>query len=88
MLSKKSKSRGRPRRKLSIRVPRATSSFLRILIPKQRVAELLCIGVRTVDHLIARGELSSVNIGDRRMVSLASLFAFAETDRCVQEGKS
>ena len=80
-MSKKSDSRGRPRRTLDLRVPPARADFFSVLVSKQRAAELLSLSPRTIDNLIRGGQLESSKVGDRRLVSLAELFSFAERSR-------
>jgi hypothetical protein len=72
-----------PYRPLSPRQRRISTSaltpdFRRILISKKQTSRLLGCCVRTTEHLMLSGKLQSVKIGDRRFVSLAALFAFAE----------
>jgi excisionase family DNA binding protein len=70
-----SPKRGRP----SSQHPTALSpDFRKILISRKQVSRLLGVSDRTVDHLVTSGRLPSQKIGDRRMFSLATLFAFAE----------
>jgi excisionase family DNA binding protein len=69
---------GRPRKPPRISTSALSPDFRRVLIDKKQTARLLNLSVRTVDHRIRSGELPSVKIGDRRLISLAALFAIAE----------
>lgn len=69
---------GRPKKPRRISTSELSTDFLRILVSKNQAARLLGVCVRTAEHLIESGELASVQIGTRRLISLAELFAFAE----------
>ncbi|MBV9121253.1 MAG: helix-turn-helix domain-containing protein [Chloroflexi bacterium] len=51
---------------------------LRLLVGKGTAAEALGVSLRTVETLIARGELPSVLLGGRRLVHTRDLETFAE----------
>ncbi|MFN8223397.1 MAG: excisionase family DNA-binding protein [Gaiellales bacterium] len=44
-----------------------------LLLTRTEVAERLKISVRTVDRLLARGELRAIRVGSRRRVTIAEL---------------
>ncbi|MHB8618711.1 MAG: helix-turn-helix domain-containing protein [Chloroflexota bacterium] len=49
-----------------------------MLYPIPEVAELLCISERLVWELVLSGDLGSVRIGRRRLVSVAALKEYIE----------
>jgi excisionase family DNA binding protein len=59
-----------------------------LLSSKQRVAEQLGVSVRTIDYLIASGELPTVRIGRRRMVVTKSLDNFCRRDHSTRPSAS
>lgn len=54
----------------------ATTSTAPRLNERPAVAERLCISLRKLDQLIAEGEIRSLKIGKRRLVSEDSVAAF------------
>jgi excisionase family DNA binding protein len=52
----------------------------RLLSPKREAAVALGISVRTLETLIALGELKSVRVGRRRMIPVIELQRFARRD--------
>lgn len=51
-----------------------------ILVPKREAAQLLSIGLRSLEYLIRRGELTTRRIGRRVLVSRESLEVYARHD--------
>lgn len=74
---------GRPKKQLRISDAAICRDYLRVLLSKKQAALLLGLCSRSIDHLIARGELPSVKIGDRRLVPLAALFVLSARDHPV-----
>jgi excisionase family DNA binding protein len=51
-----------------------------LLSPKREAARALAISVRTLETLIALGELKSIRVGRRRLIPTAELQRFARRD--------
>jgi excisionase family DNA binding protein len=51
-----------------------------LLVSKRETGELLRVCLRTVDNLIANGELKCVRIGKRVLVKYSSVLAFTKRD--------
>lgn len=56
------------------------SSEPRGLLPRRAAAAWLGVSLRTLDHLVAAGELPTRLIGGRRLVPLVALREFARRD--------
>jgi len=52
----------------------------KLLYARRDVAHALSISLRSVDHLIANGQIKTRKLGNRVMVSDAELRRFADTD--------
>jgi excisionase family DNA binding protein len=59
----------------------------RLLSPKRQAAEALGISVRTLETLIALGELKSVRVGRRRLIPRTELERFARRDHPTRTAK-
>ena len=51
-----------------------------LLSPKREAARALGISIRTLENLIALGELKSIRVGRRRLIPTAELVRFARRD--------
>ena len=52
----------------------------KLLVCREEVAEILFIGVRSVDYLLANRQLTSRRIGTRNLIPMADLRRFARMD--------
>jgi len=59
-----------------------------LLSPKREAAQVLGISVRTLETLIALGELKSVRVGRRRLIPRGELERFARRDHPTRAAKS
>lgn len=59
-----------------------------LLSPKREAARVLGISVRTLETLIALGELKSVRVGRRRLIPRAELERFVRRDHPTRVAKS
>jgi excisionase family DNA binding protein len=63
----------------AIHDPHITETVTRpLLYDRSEAAEILKIGLRTLAKLIARGEIATVRIGGRTLISSGELLAFIE----------
>ena len=61
-----------------------------ILVSRERASFLLGLSIRSIDYLVAKGELKPVRrIGRRILIPYAALVAWARRDHpeCFQDGK-
>jgi len=56
----------------------------KILLDRKEAANLLSISLRTLDTLLAQGELKTCRIGRRRLIPRQELEQFARRDHRVQ----
>jgi len=56
------------------------TAIVRLLVSKRDAAQALSLSIRTIDHLISRGELASRKVGRRTLVLASSLVAFARKE--------
>ena len=60
-------------------MPDARRKEVRLLVPRQDAACILSISLRTLDYLIARGELPARRLGRRVLIPRRALEEFAQT---------
>ena len=58
-------------------------STLKLVLTIEETAEALTVSIRTVERLIAKGELPSRKIGWRRVVPLEALTDYLRGDRSI-----
>ena len=59
----------------------------KLLVTKRDAAFALSVSVRTIENLIAAGELSSRRVGRRRLISVSALLRFGRNDHPTREAR-
>jgi excisionase family DNA binding protein len=61
-------------------MPTANESTLKLLLTRSEAAATLSISIRTLDALLARGELPTRRLGRRRLIARTDLERFIKRD--------
>lgn len=60
----------------------------KLLLTRQESARLMSISIRTLDELLACGEIASCRIGRRRLIARSELERFARRDHPIPSKKN
>lgn len=68
--------------------PRDNLLEAKLLLTRQDSARLISISLRTLDGLLASGEIASCRIGRRRLIARSELERFARRDHLIPSKKN
>jgi len=57
-----------------------TETTSRLLYDRQSAAKALCVSLRQIDYLIARGAINTRRIGRKRLIEHSELIRFSQED--------